>query len=1182
MILQESKENSIRKEYFNHIRLSRANRELAETYLDMDQPEDPELLKKAEHQDLSSAAHWIEAKTDYLKWLLKKKKTEELKRLVRLLVEVGGSTAWNVLVSFSYFARPAELEKVLIYLEAPHAEAQKMALRAGLCAVSLVKGSLEDAKELCRLGKDHAEIFLDALNYCRDSDRVSGVEKNRNAYMLLQAMYLYYIEPGAAPEVVRDLEERLIISLADLMAFERRELACIQDFARTADRDMPFPHRILSIYSQRRSGANTAGPLSACAFLALRHSVRFEILLRLMAAIDHRYQGRNLMLATCMGVAEEEYFDARMEELEDMLPISDENYIIWCLEYGYTRAVERMAVKCPDGIREAVAKSDSGQYRELMEIIQKTDSELCKEMKSDYRKTYCEKVASELVSRVSPGRADAKEYLLGNGPVEILEPHLKEWGGDLYEERETYARLKVLKKIEPAMYRRGIVLEAVRKMAGYFAHYPLFDQEPGTQDEFELLINARQMEGILQIFEEEVIPARWQMEALSGMGNCLNKKQKTQYLERCVEIFIKRAQGQDMELWEESMAKTVQEGSASACCLCLKVLAEYGGEKYKEIYLSAASNGIKQVRTLLVDICRAYREWMPEILTLLDSKKIKEREFAVLLLEEWGDPSCLEAVRAALGHEKNKKLIASLQELAEELEKEAKGADAAQSGRAKRTEEKLAAEIYKGSRKKKVEWIQSIELPEVHRQDGETAVPEYLFAILTAYADMAFPGINQDAARLAAPLVPEELATYMQALYEGWMSAGAEAKKRWVLYAVSIHGGRIMVPVLHDQIRDWAEHSRGAMAAETVHALALNGSPEALRLVDQMSRKYKFRQVKNAAGEALRHAAAALLISREELEDRLVPDLGFDGQGERIFDYGSRSFTVRLSSVLELEVFDEKGKRLKNLPAPGRKDDLEKAALSNSEFKQMKKQLKEVVSSQKLRLEQELSMPHFREPQKWKKLFVDHPVMHPFATGLVWGVYEDQELKETFRYMGDGTFNTMDEEEYSFLESGQIGLVHPLELSGEEFAAWKEQFSDYEIVQPLEQLDRPVFRLKEEEKGEQAVTRFEDQTQNGLSLSGRLLRMGWFRGEILDAGFFVNYYRVDGAYGAELTFSGSSVGYENEEVTIQQLYFYRVAPAESGDGANHPFQKENRCLLEEVDQRYFSEVLLQVTNAVGE
>lgn len=1124
MIILKSKENSIQKEYFNQIKLSKANREVAENYLCMDQPEDPELLKKAEHQDLAAAVRWIETKADYVKWLLKKNRTEELGRLVRLLAAMGGSTAWKPLVSYEYGARLSTLEKTLACLQGPDAGAQKMAIRAGLCALSLIIGRPEDTKEVCRYGEEDPDVFLDALRYCYNSSQASGSEQERNTCMLLEAMYLYHIEEGAAPETVRDLEERLTVSLEDIMAFERRELACIQEFARTADRDTPFPHRILSIYNQRRTGTNTPALITACAFLALRHSVRFEILLRLMAAVDHRYQGRNLMLATCMGVSEEAYFDMQMAQLEDMLPIPDENYVIWCLQYGYTKAVERMAVKCPEGVREAAAKAESKLYRELVEILQKTDTEIGDELKADYQKMYGEKNASELVRRVSPGRADAKEYLLGNGSAELLNPYLKEWGSDLYEEREVYERLTVLKRTEPSMYRRGIVLEALRKMAGYFAHYPVFDQEPGVQNEYELLMDERQLGGILEIFEEEGISVRCQIEALGGMGDCLDKKRKTKYLDRCVELFARRGRETDAGRWKEELAETVQEGSPSACCLALKVLEQSGGAAYRDLFLACAAGGTKQVRTLLVGICRKYREWMPEVLELLKSGKVKEREFAVLLLEEWGDPSCLEAVRAAFEREKNKKLASSLQELLKELEQEAGGADASQSGRAKRTEEKLAAEIYKGSRKKKVEWVLSLPLPAVHRKDGEAAEDAYLRAILTAYAVMDVPGVNKDACRLAEALVPEELSAYMQALYEGWLSAGAEAKKRWVLYAVSIHGGNAMAPVLYRQIKDWAEHSRGAMAAETVYALAQNGNPEALRLVDQMSGKYKFRQVKNAAGEALRHAAEALGISREELEDRLVP---VDSEG------------------------------------------------------MTKKQLKDMLSRQKLRLEQEMLTAYFREPKKWRELFVDRPLMHSFAMGLIWGVYEEKKLRGTFRYMEDGTFNTAGEEEYPFPESGQIGLVHPLELSDRELEAWKEQLLDYEVTQPLEQLFRPVFQVKEDEKEELAFVRLEEKTLNGLTLSGRLLRMGWFRGEILDAGFFENYYRMDGEVGAELTFSGSVVGQENEEVTVGKLYFYHLAPAESGSGKPRTLREENRCLLKDVDPRYFSEIVRQAAEAVG-
>ena len=176
----------------------------------------------------------------------------------------------------------------------------------------------------------------------------------------------------------------------------------------------------------------------------------------------------------------------------------------------------------------------------------------------------------------------------------------------------------------------------------------------------------------------------------------------------------------------------------------------------------------------------------------------------------------------------------------------------------------------------------------------------------------------------------------------------------------------------------------------------------------------------------------------------------------------------------------------------------------------MKKQLKTVVANQKIRLEQALRVERRWEAGKWRALFVENPVMHQFAMGLVWGMYEEGALQETFRYMEDGTFNTAGEEEYPFPESGQIGLVHPLELSDRELEAWKEQLLDYEVTQPLEQLFRPVFQVKEDEKEELAFVRLEEKTLNGLTLSGRLLRMGWFRGEILDAGFYESYYRIDG------------------------------------------------------------------------
>ena len=84
--------------------------------------------------------------------------------------------------------------------------------------------------------------------------------------------------------------------------------------------------------------------------------------------------------------------------------------------------------------------------------------------------------------------------------------------------------------------------------------------------------------------------------------------------------------------------------------------------------------------------------------------------------------------------------------------------------------------------------------------------------------------------------------------------------------------------------------------------------------------------------------------------------------------------------------------------------------------------------------------------------------------------------------MEDGSFNTVDEDEYEFPAEGMIGLVHPIELSEEDLSAWREQLSDYEVIQPVEQLERPVYRIAKDEENQKEMTRFGGMLLNGLSL----------------------------------------------------------------------------------------------------
>ncbi len=390
---------------------------------------------------------------------------------------------------------------------------------------------------------------------------------------------------------------------------------------------------------------------------------------------------------------------------------------------------------------------------------------------------------------------------------------------------------------------------------------------------------------------------------------------------------------------------------------------------------------------------------------------------------------------------------------------------------------------------------------------------------------------------------------------------------------------------LQHQIQHWSRHARSALAAQAVRALALSPHPLALPAVDGIARKSGSGKVRETAAQALEEASIRLGLTREQLDDRMVPDLGFDEHMERHFDYGTRSFTVTITPALEVEISDESGRKLKNIPAPGARDDAEKAAAAYAEFKEMKKQMKATVSSQKRRLEMALSLERLWTAEAWQELFVHNPIMHQFAMGLVWGIYEEHKLVQSFRYMEDGSFNTEDEEEYTLPRQEQIGLVQPVELFAHSREAWKRQLEDYWITQPIEHLDRKVYCLTEEEQESSRLERFDGMAINDLSLGGRLTAMGWLRGPV-QGGRFAIYYREEPSLGlgAELHFSGSIVGSGStggQDVTVRDVRFYRVGTVDRGPESYDEVTEARQLSLKNIPRRFFSEIVWQLTKVTA-
>ncbi|EKQ56075.1 MULTISPECIES: DUF4132 domain-containing protein [unclassified Clostridium] len=599
-------------------------------------------------------------------------------------------------------------------------------------------------------------------------------------------------------------------------------------------------------------------------------------------------------------------------------------------------------------------------------------------------------------------------------------------------------------------------------------------------------------------------------------------------------------------------------------------------EKHSEILVRSLLDDSKYIRDKIAGFLSSYEGCREQVLGILTSKKTATREIAARILMNFDMREFTVEIEKFAEKEKNEKVKVLLLNIvnSDYLDGEIlRSADSISS---------YCTERLKKTSYTAPEWIKAKGFPEVRYEDGKPILKEVVTYLISKYSIENVVERNLTAEKVIEKCSKTDLDVLGNEILNIWINNGADTKEKWVLALVSAIGGFNVVNTLKAQIDSWSKSSRGAIACEAVKALALNGSDDALIIIDSIARKFKHKQIKKAAEEAFVSAAKMFNLTEEDLADKIIPDLGFNKRGERIFDFGSRSFTASLGLDFSLKITDNSGKVIKTLPKPNKSDDELRAKEAANEFKVLKKQMKNIVGAQSLRLEMALAVNRLWKKKDWERLFIENPIMHNFSLGLVWGVYEEGELKDTFRYMEDGSFNTVDEEEYELIENSIIGLVHPLEMKTEILEGWKQQFEDYEIVQPFPQLQRKVYFVTEEEKSMKNIERFAGTKINGLSLVGRLTKMGWYRGSVQDAGCYYQFYKEDEkiGIGAELQFDYLGVGYENEETTIYELTFYKANTVERGSYVYDEVTEENTIVPVKVPKRFFSEILYDVDRAL--
>ncbi|WP_439656630.1 DUF4132 domain-containing protein [Lentzea sp. HUAS TT2] len=393
------------------------------------------------------------------------------------------------------------------------------------------------------------------------------------------------------------------------------------------------------------------------------------------------------------------------------------------------------------------------------------------------------------------------------------------------------------------------------------------------------------------------------------------------------------------------------------------------------------------------------------------------------------------------------------------------------------------------------EWADTRLLPQVLLRDRKHALSAEAAAHLQMTAALSKPGEVYAGLPIAREaLDPVSLAEFAWATFQAWEQAGAPSKEGWALTALGWFGDDEVVRKLSPLIRNWPGESQHARAVTGLDVLADIGTEVALSHLNGIAEKVSFKGLKTKAQEKVSQIAAELGLSRDQLSDRLVPRLGLDDAATLVIDYGPRRFTVGFDEQLKPFVLDPDGKRRKDLPKPGAKDDQEVAPLEHKRFMALKKDVRTIASDQIQRLERAMVDQRTWSAEEFLTVLAAHPLLWHLVRRLVWITDEGM----SFRLAEDRTLADDQDDEFTLPETATVRVAHAVDLR-DASAAWGEVFADYEILQPFPQLGRPVYLIASPADVLPRLKKYCDTPYPIGKILG-LTKKGWVRGTPQDAG----------------------------------------------------------------------------------
>nr|WP_321225269.1 DUF4132 domain-containing protein [uncultured Psychroserpens sp.] len=235
---------------------------------------------------------------------------------------------------------------------------------------------------------------------------------------------------------------------------------------------------------------------------------------------------------------------------------------------------------------------------------------------------------------------------------------------------------------------------------------------------------------------------------------------------------------------------------------------------------------------------------------------------------------------------------------------------------------------------------------------------------------------------------------------------------------------------------------------------------DGLGALSRIKLKLKQNNVKKSIDKYLIEGAKKYNVSVEELKEMAVPDFQLKN-GMKTINFDDYKLNIFIAnSKVNQQWLKPDGNSMKSVPSI-----VKNSGKLTSLLKDVRKEVKEiqkVYTAQKQRIDNLFILNRSWDLPTFKKYYLDHGVVNPIATKLIW-TFQNDTNKEDALFV-KGKWQNVNGKTLCWIDDNTIvKLWHPVFAKEKDIVEWRDKIIDLELKQPIKQAFRELYILTDAE-----------------------------------------------------------------------------------------------------------------------